>query len=47
METMAENSLNNPSFYVWEPGVGPSEAALLRLQELAVRPAAPPGEAWL
>ncbi len=46
METMAENSLNNPSFYVWEPGVGPSEAALLRLQELAVRPAAPPGEAW-
>ncbi len=46
MQVMAENSLNNPSFYVWEPCVGPSETALLRLQELAVRPAVPPGEAW-
>jgi len=46
MEVMAENSLNNPSFYVWEPGVGASEAALLRLKELAPLLTVPPGEAW-
>jgi hypothetical protein len=47
MEVMAENSLNNPSFYVWEPCVGPSKAALARLLDAAPRPIAPPGEAWL
>lgn len=43
---MVEHSLKKSSLYVWEPGVGPSAAALERLLKVAPRPARPPGEAW-